>query len=414
MPTAPHLAELELRTVDPSEAGEFRAAAVRVFGSEHDPEIWPGGAVFEAERNFGFRADDRWVATCGAYTRTMTVPGNQLPVAAVSFVTVSPGYRRRGLLTQMMRHQLDDVVRRGTEPVALLWASEAPIYGRFGYGPTLVRWRVSGATRDAAFRPEVDLGGGSVGEVEADEWRAVVPGLHASWLPDRPGGLDRTEGWWSMLMFDHPSRRGGAGPLRFALHYAAAGEPDGYLAFRTRGEEGDDMGMAVEVVALDAADPSGYARLWRFVLDMDLVRSYSAEVAADDPLPHLVRDSGAVRTQVIEGTYARVVDLPRALEGRRYAVPVDLALGVRDRLLPQNEGTFRIAAGADGVARVTPTPSEPDVELDVRELGAIYLGGTSPAVLRRAGLLAERRPGAVAALTAAFSWPRLPYCSDFF
>ena len=33
----------------------------------------------------------------------------------------------------MMRRQLEDVNARG-EPLAILWASEGAIYGRFGYG----------------------------------------------------------------------------------------------------------------------------------------------------------------------------------------------------------------------------------------------------------------------------------------
>ena len=415
MPTAPHLAEPRLTLLDPAGTGDFRAAALRVFGDEHDPELWPSRAVLEPERMFGFTVDGRWIATCGAYTRTMTVPGGQVPVAAVSFVSVSPGYRRRGLLNQMMRHQLDDVVARGTEPVALLWASEAPIYGRYGYGPATARLRVTGATRDSAFRPDVDLGDGSVGEVEPDEWRAAVAGLHAAWLPERPGALDRTEGWWSLLMFDHPSRRGGASPLRFALHHDREGEPDGYLAFRVRPSEheGPAPGMRVEVTGVDGASPSVVARLWRFVLDLDLVASYTAEVAVDEPLPYLLRDPRSLQATFIDGTYARLVDLPRALEARRYAAAADLVLEVQDAWLPQNAGRFRLRTSADG-AVVTRVDDEPDVALDVRELGAVYLGGTAPAALHRAGLLAQRSPGAVASLTAAFAWSRQPYCSDFF
>ena len=60
--------------------------------------------------------------------------GAAVPTAAVTVVTVHPPYRRRGLLTAMMAHQLEQVAKRG-EPLAALWASESLIYGRFGYGP---------------------------------------------------------------------------------------------------------------------------------------------------------------------------------------------------------------------------------------------------------------------------------------
>ena len=415
MATAPHLADLELTTATPERSEEFLAAILRGFHHEYEPEGWgPGRAVAEPDRNFGFTVDGRWVSTCSAYTRTMTVPGGTVPTAAVTFVTVQPSYRRRGLLNQMMRHQLDDIAGRG-EPVALLWATEPGIYGRYGYGEATRCVEVSGPTPESGFRAEVDLGPGSVGEVEAAEWLSVVQGLHAELLPSRPGALDRTPAWWAMATNDHPSWRHGASAYRYALHYTAAGEPDGYLSFRTRdGRNGTfEPGVEVRIATLDALNPSARAALWRFALDLDLVRSFTALVAPDDPLRWQLTDPGSLEMEVVDGTYVRLVDVPPALEARRYATEVDLVLGVRDRMLGQNQDSFRLQGGPDG-ASVDRVTAEPDVSLDVRDLGAIYLGGISPAVLHRAGLVEERTPGAVARLTAAFGWSQLPLCLDFF
>ena len=105
--------------------------------------------------------------------------------------------------------------------------------------------------------------------------------------------------------------------------------------------------------------------------------------------------------------------MPAALGARRYATEVDLVLGVRDGLLPQNDGAFRLRGGPDG-AEVTRPGTRPDVSLDIRELGALYLGGVSPATLRQAGLVAEHTPGALARMAAAFAGDRLPYCNDYF
>lgn len=415
MATAPHLADLELTTVTPERTEEFLAATMRGFYHEYEAEGWgPGRAVFEPERNFGFTVDGRWVTTCSAYSRTLTVPGGQVPAAAVTFVTVQPSYRRRGLLSQMMQHQLSDVARR-SEPVALLWATEAGIYGRYGYGQATPYLQISGATPESAFRPEVQLAAGSVGEVERDEWLAVATQLHGEQLAERPGSLDRSPAWWEMATNDHPSRRRGASAYRYALHHTAAGEPDGYLSFRTRNADNGmfEPGVEALVATLDARDQAARTALWRFVLDLDLVRAFRASIALDDPLPRQLADRGSLQMEVKDGTYVRLVDVPRALEARRYATDVDLVLGVRDRLLPDNQDSFRLQGGPDGatVSRVT---TEPDVALDVADLGAIYLGGTSPAVLHRAGVLAERTPVAVARMTAAFGWSRLPFCLDFF
>ena len=56
------------------------------------------------------------------YTRHVTVPGAIVPCAAVTAVGVMPTHRRRGLLTAMMRRQLEDVRARrraGRDPVGV-------------------------------------------------------------------------------------------------------------------------------------------------------------------------------------------------------------------------------------------------------------------------------------------------------
>ena len=54
------------------------------------------------------------VGGAGAFTFEMTVPGGApVPCAGVTVVGVLPSHRRRGLLTRMMRAQLDDVRERG-------------------------------------------------------------------------------------------------------------------------------------------------------------------------------------------------------------------------------------------------------------------------------------------------------------
>src|SRR3954468_15382707 len=153
--TAPHLAHRELVYLTPERVDEFFAAVMHGFHSAYVADQWkPMHKVIEPERSFGFQVDGRWISTCGAYTRTLTVPGGFVPVAAVTVVTVQPSYRRRGLLTEMMNHQLLDVRDRGTEPIALLWASESAIYGRFGYGQATPQVRLTGKTKTTAFRQE--------------------------------------------------------------------------------------------------------------------------------------------------------------------------------------------------------------------------------------------------------------------
>src|SRR5262245_49535469 len=90
----------------------------RVLPPERVHAAWDGASV---------------VGGAGAFPFELTVPGGRVRAGGVTAVAVLPSHRRRGILTGLMRAQLDDCRARG-EPVAYLWATEDPIYTRFGYG----------------------------------------------------------------------------------------------------------------------------------------------------------------------------------------------------------------------------------------------------------------------------------------
>lgn len=406
--TPPHRATPTLEYVE--DRPRFLQAVSRGFHEDYSEEDWRCESVLvEDDRSFGFTVDDRWVATCGAFSRAMTVPGGaSVPTAAVTIVTVAGAYRRRGILRQMMTHQLEAIAEAGVEPLALLWASESLIYGRFGYGHATPRLRISGPTRDLAFVPGVDLGDGSVDEVERDEFLAAAPAVHAGLLAERPGAMERPDGWWEVILQDSERRRRGAQGLRYVLHLRSDGTPDGYAMFRTKD------GSEVVVNEVKAATPAAYARIWRYLLDLDLMRSFTlGNAAVDEPLRLIVADHRLINSELTDGTYVRIVDVKRALTARTYANEVDVVLGVTDPILPANEGVWRLQADPDG-ASITRARRKPDLTLGVRELGMAYLGGTSLAALHRADLVTEHRPGRLAEASAAFGWSRAPHSPDFF
>ena len=76
---------------------------------------------------------EQQVGCAGAYTFRLTVPGGEVGAAGVTIVGVLPTHTRRGILRQMMTWLVAQARERG-EPVAILGASEAAIYQRFGYG----------------------------------------------------------------------------------------------------------------------------------------------------------------------------------------------------------------------------------------------------------------------------------------
>ncbi len=332
-------------------------------------------------------------------------------------MTVHPPYRRRGLLSAMMTHQLEEVAKRG-EPLAALWASESLIYGRYGYGPAVNRTVLKGTNRRLHFLPGVRTSG-SVDEVTREEFLPVARALHESMRPDRPGTMLRDDSVWEFAIFDKDFARGGASELRHVLHYDEAGDVDAFATYRFK-DQFEESGPEGEVRVKEvwAEDAVAYASLWRYLLDLDLARTFRLWSAPlDEPLRHLVSDHRAVETTVTDSLYVRIVDIAAALRARKYAAGVDLVIEVDDPLLPANSGRYRLVTDGDpegSAAEVTRVDTLPDISMGVLELGTIYMGGVPLTDLHRVGRVCEHTPGAVFAASTAFGWHRMPYCPDMF
>lgn len=427
----PHQAELALTTLTADAFDAFHRAADRGFQEETPAEMVElDRAVVAPGRFYGFTVGERWVSTFGSFARRLTVPGGAtIPVSAVTAVTVHSAYRRRGLLRRAMLHEFDLAAARG-EIAAALYASESGIYGRFGYGMAQHGASLAGPTSGLALLPEaaamLEGAGGSVDEVDRARYLALAAPLHERLRERRPGSLDRGEAWWNIRLADPAAWRDGATELRYVISYDAGGAIDGHATYRVKSdfEGGNPNGQAL-VGEVEAIGPAGYARLWRYLANLDLVRRFEARrTPTDDALQHLVADPRAITTRLTDGLYVRLLDVAAALAARRYAAPIDVAIEVRDDVLPTG-GTYRLRTemsaapggheGAAGFAAHCRRVDEPpDMTLSVRELGAIYLGGTSLGALWAAGLVTEYRAGAVVRASAGFGWPVAPFCADMF
>jgi predicted acetyltransferase len=387
------------------------------FGEElAGPYLDEPAPVAELDRSLGLWQGDRIVATSGIYTRVLTVPGGVVPCAGITWVTVAPTHRRRGVLTAIMRRQLSELHEEQREPVAALWSAEHPIYGRFGYAPATLRGGLTGATERLRLRQDVDLGEGRVDLVSVDDYRTAAMGLHDRLRRTVPGNLDRDERWWDRRLRDDEYLRKGAAPRAYLLHTEPDGEVTGYAAYRVKGDwtdHGEPAGT-VTVEEVRAATTPAYASLWRVLLSIDLVRRVQIPLASsDDPLLHLLDDARALRRRPFDALWVRLVDVDRALAARRYPAPIDLVLEVRDDFCPWNAGRWRLTGHPAG-AHCGRTDRDPDLVLGIEDLSAVYLGGVSLATLHAAGRVTEVSPGAVTLAATAFRWPVTPWCPDEF
>ncbi|NIK62174.1 GNAT family N-acetyltransferase [Kribbella shirazensis] len=403
------MSEIEVRT---AEAAEFEAVGA-VFGGAMMFEPTPddlGRQLFEPERTLVATDDGRIVGTTRALTRDLSVPGAVVDAAHVTGVGVRATHRRRGVMSRLIGQQLRDV----PEAIAVLWASEPAIYGRFGYAAAA--W---GTAYEVDLHrvgpPDGPIRPGELGELTVEEALKELPTLLRRAQEQRPGVSGRSELLWQKHLQDKPDDRGGRTARQILVHRDEAGSIDGYALWRGK-MNWIPTGPAneVQVEELVAPDATAYRALWQHLLTMDLSAKLGYGYGAvDEPLLQLVRTPTALDRRVGESLWVRVTDVPQALQQRRYAVPVEVVLDVTDALIESNNGRFRLTADASSVS-CERTDAAADLSLSVAELGAAYLGGRQLAEFAATGRVVEQTPGALGRATAAFGWPVAPVSVEIF
>jgi predicted acetyltransferase len=390
-------------------------------------EPWPAEAIereritTEFDRTFAAFDGEQMVGSGANYSFQLTVPGGVAPAAGVTAIAVLPSHRRRGILTSMMGQLFADAAAR-SEPLAVLFASEAGIYSRFGFGPGSMELHLTIRRGEGRLAPGVFAAGQRgagvrLRAVEPAAARADLARVFDAELGRRPGALARDERWWTYLLTDLPEMRPArTSPVRCLLAEDDDG-PRGYALYRTSSNWSDHLAEGVvEVQELYATDPAATAALWSDLLSRDLVGEVQARRRpVDEPLLAMLADPRRGRATLADGLWVRVLDLPDALARRRYAAAADLVLEVADPLIAANDGRWRLRTGGPAdAAYCGRTGDAADVRLTVQALGAAYLGGGQLSQLAAAGHAEELTPGALAALGTALSWDRPPYSGMLF
>ena len=363
----------------------------------------------DVERMHVARDGKQVVGGAGAFTFRISVPGGEtVPAAGVTVVGVLPTHRRRGVLTAMMRAQLDDCRARG-DALAYLWASEGTIYGRFGYGlasrigsMTLARDRASFAQ---PFEPR-----GTVRLVEPEEAAGAFPPLYEQMLAQRPGLFTRSQEWWGTRRLA-PGSREPRQPKNLAL-LELGGEAAGYAIY-TVNQEWAPAGYStgsLNVVEAVAPAPRATRELWRWLLDFDWTAQVRADLLPlDHPLFLLLAEPRRMSFQLNDGVWVRLLDLPAAMAARSFAADGEVVVELTDAFCPGNAGRWRLGNGG-----ATRTEAPAELALDVSGLGSVYLGGFSFGDLVRSSRAQELEQGAAARADALFGAGVQPWCAEIF
>jgi predicted acetyltransferase len=412
-----------IRTITADEFGDLSQVAALAFGQTWPPEgIEHERKLVEYDRTVAALDGEQMVGSAGSYSVRLTVPGGTAAVAGITFVSVLPTHRRRGVLTGLMDWLLADAARRG-EAVAILFATEASIYGRFGFGMASMHQTLRFNRGEGKLAPGAEARGMAttrLREAEPLAARADLASVFDAVLPHQPGTLARDAKWWDHILADPPAMRpSGFSPLRCLIAEDDAG-PRGYALYRTQLSWGSDHLAAgsLRISELTATDPAATAALWTHLLSRDLTAEVTAQLRPiDDPVLAMLADPRRSRPTPADGLWVRLVDLPAALCLRRYSAPADLVLEVSDQVLGTNAGRWRLRTGGPGTsepAACERTGDPADLRLPVQALGAGFLGAPRVGQLAAAGHIAELTPGSLACLGTAMSWDRAPFSPMIF
>lgn len=391
---------------------DFLAAMGTVFGFDPEEEdVQRFADSFEWDRSRAALDGDEIVGTSGAFSLDLTVPGATMACGGTTVIAVLPTHRRMGILRMMMDSHLEDV-REREEPIAGLWASDSAIYGRFGYGS---------AAQGADFEIERDHSGfhrlapevAPVRLVDGDTARRLLPPFYDRARLEFPGFYARSQPWWESRRFrDDPAHRDGATAYRYAITEMGE-EVTGFVQYRYKEHWADGHGEGeVRVRELVGSDPSSWAGLWRFVLDHDLTGKITAHHrSVEDPVLDFLAGPRRAATKLSDSLWIRIMDPTAALEGRSYSTSASAAVRLHDPL-DGSLSTWQLDLSPEGAA-VASTDGDPDVSMDLEDLGACFMGWSRFRQLKRAGRI-EGDDRALASLDQAFSWSPAPWCAEVF
>lgn len=405
---------VSLRSIREDEYRAFWRAEALAFGhpdSAEEAERERG--LFELDRSLAAFDGATIVGTSCLLSLSLRVPGGELRCPVVTCVSVARTHRRRGLLVALMRGLLDDARGRG-EPLVALFASEAGIYGRFGFGPATHEGTVRIERRASAFRRDAPPPG-PLRSVDAEEARELFARVYDDARARTTAMPSRSAVWWDAeVLADPPDDRDGYGPKDLVVAVGDQG-PDGYAVSRVQASWRDGIADGtVEVLELVANTPAALSGLWRYCLDADLCERLVAwRRPRVEPLEHLLADPRRLRRTDGDGLWLRFVDLPAALGARAWTGTGRLTLDVADPFLPEQGGTWTLTV-EDGAGACTRGSGPADLALDTEGLAACYLGDTRPAALLAAGRLRERTPGAARRLDALLGVTDAPWAPQSF
>ena len=356
---------------------------------------------------------DQMVASSGAFPFKVRFNGATMAAAGVTAVGTNPGYRRQGLVRELMTRILHQEHEKGV-PVAILWASMGAIYQRFGYGLATTHLNYDIDVRYTRFQ-HGDAPNGYTRLLEKEEAMPVVTELYRQFSGQRNLMIHRAPAMWDGML---PAKE--KFKSHIAVFYDERDQPRAYCLYRTKAmENGQETGPWQQLDLYDFCwlDMNSYRGIWSYLSSHDLVAKIIwTAVPEDDPATGLLLEPRMLQRKTSDGIWMRVIDVESVLAARPYACPGEAVLSVADDdLCPWNNGCYRIASnGREVEVERLMTDSEVDMEISIHALASLTSGHSTASWLGRIGRSRIHRPERMPMIDAMFATAYRPTCPNEF
>jgi predicted acetyltransferase len=409
---------LEVRPYRPEEAAEFQRVGSIVFGNYRvpSPDQPPPPSIIMPEWSLCAFEDGEMTTSYAAYPFTVRLNGAPAPAAGITAVGTLPWHRRKGHLRRIMEADFARRYEERQQPFAILLASIAGIYQRYGYAIVSNQQRFRIDPRWINFVPSLPPATGRMREATKGEL-PLLKDLYKRFAGPRNLYLHRAEVMWQTRVLGLQYLYGDdPGPALVAV-YEEGGVPQGYVTYTPKFHSNfeDNAGPGQRVFVRDVAwlTPSAYRAIWEHFRAFDLAVRVQMIAPIDDPAFDILLDPRELQATRGDHVLARIIDVERLLPLRPYNAEGRVTFDVRDEMCAWNRGRWALEAGPDG-ARVTRTNDATQLSLDISALAMLLCGTVSPAHLVRDGR-AEASPNAPLALwDAMFRTDHAPHCPDGF
>lgn len=336
--------------------------------------------------------------------------GRDIDCGGVVDVSTQPTHRRRGFVRELMVRSFAKMKEDG-QPVAMLWASMAAIYQRFGYGIAYTLHHCDFDPRQLRFVDEIETPG-RLRLLKHSEALPLIRDAYTRFAAPRTLALKRDEAWWT----NHVLRAWHTNPPWLVAVYEDANDVSGYAIYSV--QQGDHRApgptQRVRVGELVWLTPAAHRGLVRMLAGYDLASSVEIwRLPVDDPLFYQVQEPRLLNMVAQDGTLVRIVDVEHALAGRCYDADGRLAFSLTDELCPWNSGAWELTAEG-GAGRVKRTNTEPSLCLTPRVLAMLASGRLSATALANLGQIQAADEKALRTADALFRTAYAPFCVDGF